>query len=247
MVCKGGQLKLHQFEKIRTESRHRSGIKAEAWKSGPGPWSGSCPATGEDWETESSSGEEQGSESESDEADSEVDDGQGEPSVIADTMGSLEEPITQVAFPPSSPLHTRHCGAQGTDAGHVQTRHHADSACGDYTDKMKQSAVFTILPRFCASDPCCRSRAAPKHQLLSCTSRLRHAAGWITWRTLVTWLPAAAGQCGLGSAVQGAGPGDCGHQMADHRAEAPRRPHLHAGCVRPVPRPCMTSCRACPP
>ena len=56
-----------------------------------------CVATGEDWETESSSGEEQGSESESDDADSGAEDGQGEPSVIADTIGSLEEPMTQVA------------------------------------------------------------------------------------------------------------------------------------------------------
>ncbi|CAL5228720.1 g11903 [Coccomyxa viridis] len=52
-------------------------------------------ATGEDWETQSSSEEEQGSESESDEADSGAEDGQGEPSVIADTIGSLEEPMTQ--------------------------------------------------------------------------------------------------------------------------------------------------------
>ena len=59
--------------------------------------------TGEEWETESSSGEEQGSESESDEADSGADDGQGEPSVIADTIGSLEEPMTQVTAPRVAP------------------------------------------------------------------------------------------------------------------------------------------------
>lgn len=80
---------------------HSRENSVQAWHKQPNaerPWTISvwCDATGEDWETQSSSEEEQGSESESDEADSGAEDGQGEPSVIADTIGSLEEPMTQV-------------------------------------------------------------------------------------------------------------------------------------------------------
>ena len=77
---------------------------------------------GEDWETESSSGEEQASESDSEEADSGAEDGQGEPSVIADTIGSLEEPMTQVwRSLLSAPLHTLH--AHRTQITAIQTLH----------------------------------------------------------------------------------------------------------------------------
>ena len=49
-----------------------------------------CPVVGEDGETESSSDEEEISEAESD-----ADEARGAPSVIADTLGSQEEALTQ--------------------------------------------------------------------------------------------------------------------------------------------------------
>jgi hypothetical protein len=51
---------------------------------------------GEDGETESSSDEDEDSEAESVDADSDADE-RGAPSVIADTIGSLEVPMTQVS------------------------------------------------------------------------------------------------------------------------------------------------------
>ncbi len=64
---------------------------------------------GEDWETESSSGEESSeAESDADDAADSHADGQGEPSVIADTICSLDNvPMTQV-----TPLSLYHIGSQ---------------------------------------------------------------------------------------------------------------------------------------
>ena len=73
-------------------------------------------ATGEEGETESSSGEEAESdddedaisETESEEADSNAENGRGEASVIADTLGSLEDPLTQVEVPVNAATCTAH-------------------------------------------------------------------------------------------------------------------------------------------
>ena len=53
-------------------------------------WEVCRPVVGEDGETDSSSDEEEISEAESD-----ADEARGEPSVIADTLGSQEEALTQ--------------------------------------------------------------------------------------------------------------------------------------------------------